>query len=1049
MKKLLAAFVCSASLYAQVDFNAIKDLEYRLIGPFRGGRVDTVAGVTSQPNVYYFGATGGGVWKTTDGGAGWQPITDGQFKTGSVGSIAVSESDPNTIYVGMGEPDVRGNASNGDGMYKSVDAGKTWKHIGLENTYHIGVVRVNSKNPDIVYVAALGHLFGPNEERGIYRSMDGGTTWKQIYTRGPKAGAVDLAMDPNNPRVLYAAFWEVKRSPWSFDSGGPGSGLFKSTDGGDTWTDLTRALGMPKGVLGRIGVTVSPVDSDRVWAIVEAEDGGLYRSENAGKNWTRVNDNRSIRQRAWYYSRIFADPLKLDTVYATNVGFFRSDDGGKSFTSIRTPHGDNHYLWIAPTDSNRMIEGNDGGANVSTNGGKTWTGIDKQPTAQFYRVALDQDFPYHAYGAQQDNSTVRIATRAPGGISSHDWYDVGGGESGWVIPDPKNSEIVYAGSYDGLLTRYDHRTGQMRDITVWPDNPMGYGAEGMKYRFQWDFPTIFSPNDPSTFYAGGNILFKTTNEGQSWEPISPDLTRNDKSKQGPTGGPITKDNTAVEYYDTIFTIAESTVKKGVIWTGSDDGLVYVTQDAGKHWDNVTPKGMPEWIQINSIEASPFEAGTAYFAATMYKSDDFRPFLYKTTDYGKSWKAIDTGISAPAFTRVIREDPNHRDLLVAGTETGMYISLNGGASWQPFQLNLPVVPITDLAFHKRERELVVATQGRAFWILDDLPLVYQLSDAALKEPLHLFAPKETYRTAGGGGFRPPDPATGQNPASGTVVYYSLAAKPKGDLTIEFLDSEGKLVKRFSSKAPAAKGEHNAEPEDEDDDFPRARPGADRAPAEVGLNRFVWNLRYPDATTFPGLIMWAGSVRGPLIVPGSYQVRLTVDDQTQTQKFEVLKDLRLSTTPQDYARQLELALQIRDKVSAVNQTVIDIREIRKQLNEYAERVKDPKVVDAAKTLTKKLTDVEEELYQTKNRSSEDPLNFPIKLNNKLAALESVVESSDNAPTSQSDVVWEDLATKANAQLQKFKQLSSSDLASFNRLVREQNVPAVVISAASVDK
>ena len=1049
MKKLLAAFVCSASLYAQVDFNAIKDLKYRLIGPFRGGRVDTVAGVTSQPSVYYFGATGGGVWKTTDGGADWQPITDGQFKTGSVGSIAVSESDPNTIYVGMGEPDVRGNASNGDGMYKSMDAGKTWKHIGLENTYHIGMVRVHPKNPDIVYVAALGHLFGLNDERGIYRSLDGGATWKQIYTRGPKAGAVDLAMDPNNPRVLYAAFWEVKRSPWSFDSGGPGSGFFKSTDGGDTWTDLTRAPGMPKGVLGRIGVTVSPVNSDRVWAIVEAEDGGMYRSEDAGKNWTRVNENRSIRQRAWYYSRIFADPLKLDTVYATNVGFFRSDDGGKSFQSIRTPHGDNHYLWIAANDSNRMIESNDGGANVSTNGGKTWTGIDKQPTAQFYRVALDQDFPYHAYGAQQDNSTVRIATRAPGGIGERDWYDVGGGESGWVIPDPKNSEIVYAGSYDGLLTRYDHRTGQMRDITVWPDNPMGYGAEGMKYRFQWDFPTIFSPNDPSAFYAGGNILFKTTNEGQSWEPISPDLTRNDKSKQGPTGGPITKDNTAVEYYDTIFTIAESAVKKGVIWTGSDDGLVYVTQDGGKHWDNVTPKGMPEWIQINSIEASPFEAGTAYFAATMYKSDDFRPFLYKTTDYGKTWKSIDTGISAPAFTRVIREDPNHRDLLVAGTETGMYISLNGGASWQPFQLNLPVVPITDLAFHKRERELVVATQGRAFWILDDLPLVYQLSDAALKEPVHLFAPKETYRTAGGGGFRPPDPATGQNPPSGTVVYYSLAAKPKGDLTIEFLDSNGKLVKKFSSKAPVAKAEHNAEPEDEDEDFPRPKPGADRAPAEAGLNRFVWNLRYPDATTFPGLIMWAGSVRGPLIVPGTYQVRLTVDDVTQTQKFEVLKDPRLSTTPQDYARQLELALQIRDKVSAVNQTVIDIREIRKQLNEYAERVKDPKVVDAAKTLTKKLTDVEEELYQTKNRSSEDALNFPIKLNNKLAALEGVVESSDNAPTSQSDIVWEDLATKANAQLQNFKQLSSSDLASFNRLVREQNVPAVVVPAANVDK
>ncbi len=699
MKKLLLAFAVCGCLSAQVDFNSLKDLKYRLIGPFRGGRVDTVAGVASQPNVYYFGATGGGIWKTTDGGADWQPIADGQLKTGSVGSIAVAESDPNVIYAGMGEPDVRGNASYGDGVYKSLDAGKTWKRMGLENTYHIGMVRVHPKNPDVVYVAALGHLFGPNEERGLYRSIDGGATWKQIYTRGPKAGAVDLAMDPNNPRVLYAAFWEVRRTPWGFDSGGAGSGLFKSTDGGDTWTDLTRAPGMPKGIEGRIGVTVSPVNPDRVWAIIEAEDGGLFRSENGGKNWSKINESRSIRQRAWYYSRIFADPQKLDTIYALNVGFFRSGDGGKSFTAIRTPHGDNHYLWIAPNDPDRMIESNDGGVNVSNNGGKTWTRQDRQPTAQFYRVALDQDFPYHAYGAQQDNSTVRIATRgAGGGIGEQDWYEAGGGESGWLAPDPRNSQIVYAGSYDGLLTRYDHRTGQLRNVTVWPENPMGYGAEGMKYRFQWDFPMMFSPHNPSALYAGGNILFKTTNEGQSWQAISGDLTRNDKSKQGPAGGPITKDNSGVEYYDTIFTISESPMKAGVIWTGSDDGLVHVTEDAGAHWSNVTPRGIPEWIQINSIEASPFDAGTAYFAATMYKSDDFRPFLYKTTDYGKTWTKIDNGISAPAFTRVIREDPNRRDLLVAGTETGMYISLNGGQSWQSLQLNLPVVPITDLAFH---------------------------------------------------------------------------------------------------------------------------------------------------------------------------------------------------------------------------------------------------------------------------------------------------------------------------------------------------------------
>ncbi|MGD0300750.1 MAG: glycosyl hydrolase, partial [Bryobacteraceae bacterium] len=571
--KILAAFSVSALLLAQPDLNSLKELKYRSIGPFRGGRVDAVSGVTSQPNVYYFGATGGGVWKTTDGGSSWLPVSDGQFKTGSVGAIGVSESDPNIIYVGMGEPDIRGNASHGDGVYKSNDAGKTWKHLGLDDTLQIGAVRVHPKNPDIVYVAAMGHLWGPNEQRGVFRTSDGGKTWKQIYTRGVKAGAVDLILDPGNSNVIYAAFWDMHRVPWDLESGGPDSGLFKSTDGGDTWTDLSRNPGLPKGILGRIGVTVSPANSDRVWALVEAEDGGVFRSDDAGKTWSRVNQDRKLRQRAWYYSRIFADPLKPDTVFAVNTSFYRSDDGGKTFNAIRAPHGDVHYLWIAPNDSNRMIECNDGGANVSTNGGRTWTSQDQQPTAQFYRVALDNDFPYHAYGAQQDNSTVRIATRSDdGSIGVRDWYDVGGGESGWLAPDPKDSEIVYAGSYDGLLTRYDHRTGQLRDITVWPDNPMGSGAEAMKYRFQWTFPIVFSPNDPNTLYCAGDHVFKTTNGGTSWEVISGDLTRNDKSKQGPSGGPITKDNTSIEYYDVIFTMAESPVKPGVIWTGSDDGL---------------------------------------------------------------------------------------------------------------------------------------------------------------------------------------------------------------------------------------------------------------------------------------------------------------------------------------------------------------------------------------------------------------------------------------------------------------------------------------------
>jgi photosystem II stability/assembly factor-like uncharacterized protein len=799
---------------------------------------------------------------------------------------------------------------------------------------------------------------------------------------------------------------------------------------------------MPKGLIGRIGVTVSPVSSDRVWALVEAEDGGVFRSEDAGKNWTRVSENRNLRQRAWYYSRIFADPQKLNTVYVLNVAFYRSDDGGKTYNPIRTPHGDNHYLWIAPNDPNRMIEGNDGGANITTNGGRTWTSEDQQPTAQFYRVALDNDFPYHAYGAQQDNSTVRIATRGSAeGITEHDWYAVGGGESGWIQPDPRNSEIVYSGSYGGLITRQDHRTGQLRSITVWPDNPMGYPAADLKYRFQWNFPIFLSPHDPSAIYAAGNVLFRTTNEGQSWEAISGDLTRNDKSKQGSSGGPITKDNTSIEYYCTIFTGAESPVKQGVIWTGSDDGLVNLTQDGGKHWSNVTPRDLPEWSRINSIEPSPHDAATAYFAATTYQLDHFQPLLFKTTDYGKTWSRITQGIPARSFTRVIREDPNRPGLLVAGAEFGIYVSFNGGQNWQSLQLNLPIVPVTDLAFQKREKDLVVATQGRAFWILDDLPLLYQLADTGLGNDTRLFQPKDTYRSSGGGGRLSPNAPVGQNPPSGAAIFYALKEKAAGEVTLEFLDNSGKLIKKFSSKKPDTKPEPAGFTEEEDE-TPRQRGGSEVVPVEAGLNRFVWDLHYPDATKFPGLIMWAGSVRGPMVVPGVYQVRLTVNSKTQTQKFQVMKDPRLNTTPQDFARQLELGLQIRDKLSAANNGVVEIRAIRKQLDQYLDRVKHPKVVEAAKALSKKLTEVEEALYQTRNRASQDPLNYPIKLNNRLAALGSALAMSDSAPTTQESMVYEDLASQVNAEIRKLDSLLKSDLAAFNALVRNENVPAVVV-------
>ena len=1034
------------------DPSLLKGLQWRSIGPYRGGRSTAVAGVTSQQNVFYFGATGGGVWKTNDGGINWEPVSDEYFKTGSVGAIGIAESDPNVVYVGMGESPIRGNVSHGDGVYKSTDAGKTWKHVGLEDTRQIARVRVHPRNSDIVYVAALGHVFGPNEQRGVFRSTDGGKNWQKVLYRSNKAGATDLIIDPTNPNIIYAALWEVYRQPWTLESGGPGGGIFKSTDAGDTWTEITRNQGLPKGMVGNIGITVSPMNSERVWAIVEAEDGGVFRSDNGGKTWSKVNEQRNLRQRAWYYTRIYADPKNADTVYVLNTGFYKSNDGGRTYASIGVGHGDCHDLWVAPNDPMRTIIGDDGGAEVSFNGGRSWSSIENQPTAQFYRVALDNDFPYHIYGAQQDNSTVRIASRTTeGGIDRTEWYDVGGGESGWIAPSPKDSQIVYAGSYGGLITRQDHRTGQERNVNPWPENPMGWGAGELKYRFQWNFPIVFSPHDANTLYSAANVLFKSTNEGQSWQQISGDLTRNDKSKQASSGGPLTKDNTSIEYYCTIFTVMESPVEKGTIWVGSDDGLVHVTRDGGKNWQNVTPPGMPEWIQINSIDASSIDAGTAYVAATMYKLDDFKPYLYKTNDYGKTWKKIINGIADNAFTRVIREDPNHRGLLFAGTETGLYVSFDDGENWQSLRLNLPVVPITDLAIHKRERDLVAATQGRAFWVLDDLPMLYQLADAA-KADAYLFKPEDAYRMPGGGfgGGGRGGGAVGQNPPAGAVIYYYTKTKPAGEVTLEVLDASGKSIKKFTSKT--SEGQGAPAPVSEEEGF-FGGGGPRRVPAEAGLNRFIWDLRYPDATRFPGLIMWAGSTSGPRAAPGAYQVKLTVDGKTMTQSFEVKKDPRLETTQADFAKQLDLLLKIRDKFSETSDAILQIRDARKQIDDITNRLKDQPsgkaIAEAAKSLKAKLTAVEEELYQTKNQSSQDPLNYPIRLNNKLAALTGVVGSADSAPTDQTYTVYEELVGKIDAQLKKLEETMRTDLPAFNKIVRDQDIPAVYVKSRAREK
>ena len=1057
---ILLLVVCSATLGIQAfaqqktmlkyDTLLYNKMQWREVGPFRGGRSIAVAGHKDQPMVYYFGATGGGIWKTDDGGVTWFNVSDGFLKVGIIGALAVAESDPNIIYAGTGEACIRGNTIPGEGIYKSDDAGKTWKLAGLAEAQTISEIVVHPKDADIVYAAAFGHVFGSNPERGIYRSNDGGKTWKKVLYKDDKTGGIDIVLDPFNPRVVYAALWQAVRGPWSMSSGGPGSGLWKSTDGGDTWMDISRNTGLPQGqpksVLGRIGVAASGARQDLVWAMVEAEpDGGLYRSDNGGNTWRRVNDDRRLRQRAWYYTHVYADTKNPEMVYILNTGFYRSIDGGRTLTQIPVPHGDNHDLWIAPNDPLRMINANDGSANVSFNGGVTWTEQDIA-TAQFYHVLVDDGFPYRVYGAQQDNSTIGILSRSSGGgIDRTHWSSVGGGESGYVAVDRDDPNFVYAGNYGGLLTRYDSRTERSQAINVWPENPMGAGAEGMKYRFQWTFPIITSMHDKA-LYVAGNHVFKSIDRGMNWEMMSPDLTRNDKTKLGASGGPITKDNTGVEYYCTIFTLAESPVKAGTWWAGTDDGLIHVTTDGMKNWQNITPKELGEWTRVSLIDASPHDAGSAYVAAKRYQLDDFKPYIYKTSDYGKTWKKIVRGIPDNVFVHAVREDPNKKGLLYAGTERGVYVSFDDGENWQSLQMNLPIVPIADLMVQKREKDLAVATHGRSFWILDDLTPLYQLSDDVAKADVHLFKPRETYRMQGGGGFGGGGGrlSIGRNPANGVVVYYSIKNKPKGDVKLEFLEADGKLIKSFSSRVERQEGD--APPQGGGFGF---GGGPQRASADSGMNRFVWNMRYSDASTLPGLILWAGTIVGPVAVPGSYQVRLTVDGKSETQPFEITKDPRLGTTQEDLVAQFGLLMKVRDKVSEAHEAVSAIREIRKQAEDLIKRLQGQPnakaVSDAFKTLNDAMTPVEEEIVQVKIKSNQDALNYPIKLNNKLAALTGIVSSMDARPTKQSYEVYSDLSAKLDAQLAKHKEVMEKAVPEFNSKVKALDLPAVILKPA----
>jgi photosystem II stability/assembly factor-like uncharacterized protein len=1026
------------SVTPSFDESVLQALEWRLVGPYRGGRVAAVAGIPQNRETYYFGATGGGVWKTTDGGSSWENVTDGYFG-GSIGAVAVSEWDPNVVYVGGGEKTVRGNVSHGDGMWKSVDAGKTWTQIGLTDSRHISRIRIHPRDPDLVFVAAMGHLFGPNEERGVFRSKDGGTTWEKVLYKGDKAGAVDLAMDPNNPRVLYAALWQVKRTPYSLESGGEESGIWKSTDGGDSWTEITRNKGLPRGLIGIAGIAVSHTNSDNVWALVESENGGLFRSRDGGETWTRTSDDRSLRQRAWYYTRVYSDPTSEDSVYVLNVRFHHSKDGGKTFRQISVPHGDNHDLWIDPADPLRMVQSNDGGANVSYDGGETWSAQSNQPTAQMYRVSTDNAFPYRLLGGQQDNSALRIRSASAFGssIGTRDWEPTAGGESGHIVAKPDEPDIVYGGSYGGFLVRVDHRTGEIRSVNVWPDDPMGWGAADLKYRFQWNFPIFFSPHDPDTLYAAAQVLFKTTDEGYHWEAISPDLTRNDKSTQGPSGGPITKDNTAVEYYGTIFAALESPHQPGVFWTGSDDGLIHVSRDGGENWADVTPADLPEWTMINSIEAHPFEEGGLYVAATGYKQDDFAPYLYRTTDWGQSWTKITDGIADDHFTRVIRADPDRAGLLYAGTERGVYISFDDGETWQSLQLNLPIVPITDLAV--KEQDLVAATQGRSYWILDDLTPLHAITGEIAAATAHLFTPRPTHRLGRGGGFRGPPPNTGANPPSGPVFHYLLAETPddETEIKLEIFEADGDEVMTYTRK-PA---------EEEDESGGRDRgPNTKLLETEPGLNRFVWNMRYAGMERFPGMILWNDRGAGPTAVPGAYSARLTVGDWSQEVEFEILKDPRSSATLEDLQAQFDFVVSVRDKLTEIHEQIGKIRTARAQLEALDERLKEKEgmedVLKASKALQETVTPIEEALYQTKNRSRQDPLNFPIRLNDKLAGLMGTASFGDARPTSQAYAVRDELFAAADAELAKLQSVWTETLPALNRLIQEKAVVAIEI-------
>jgi photosystem II stability/assembly factor-like uncharacterized protein len=1017
-----------------VNADLFKGLKWRNIGPFRGGRSNAVSGVPGNDQLYYTGYTGGGLWKTEDGGISWLNISDGQFKTGSVGDIAVSESNPSIIYVGMGENAIRGVMTTyGDGVYKSTDAGKTWKNIGLEKTRHISDVIIHPSNPDIVYVAAQGPAHGASDDRGIYKSTDGGLTWKKTLFVDSNSGASSLSMDHKNPLILYAATWEHRRLPWQVRSGGKGCSIYKSTDAGETWQKINE--GLPK-EMGKIGVSVSRANPERVYAIIEAEKSvaGLYRSDNGGKSWTLQSNNQLITARSWYYMEVFADPINADIVYVLNAPMTKSIDGGKTFSPVRVGHGDTHDLWINPTNNQNMILGDDGGGEITYNAAKTWSSLNNQPTAQFYRVNVDQQFPYKVYGGQQDNTSVIISSRNNFmGLTDKDWTYGPGCESAFMAFDPKNPKLVYGGCYQGGISVLNTENGHTKDINQYPANVLAVYPKKMKYRYNWNAPLLVSPHEPTTVYHAGQVLFKTTDGGLNWSVISPDLTRNDTLKQEAGGGPITNEGAGGENYNTLSYVIESPIEKGVIYTGSDCGLVHVTKDGGANWQNITPAGLEECL-IQSIEVSPHDKGTAYIAATRYKFNDFSNMSFKTTDYGKTWIKINNGVAADDFIKVIREDKKVKNLLYAGAERGFYISYDGGLLWNKFQLNLPVVPVTDIAF--ADNDLVVSTAGRAFWILDDISPIQQ--SAGKLETVKVFAPKPTYKFEG---FAPSwmdvPPGIGQNPAAGVIIDYNLPdAADTLEAKLQILDIQGNVVRTFSSKKNT-----------EFKPFPGG-PSAPRViPAAKGLNRFAWDFKGESITEIPNAFVY-GDYSGYKLAPGSYKARISFKDMTSEAPFEVIQDPNLKEVKaSDWSTQQTFMKDIEARISDVHNSVNDMRKVKKQIVQYNELYKDrpqyKELMDAGKSLIEKIDKWEAQLVQTKQANFQDVINFPSMLNAQYFELKGFLDQHDpRVPKGAKDRLMD--VDKQWAEYKEYiKSTIGRDIEQYNELYKKSNVPALILN------